>query len=128
MSTVASAGVAAWVVPEIFTAKPAAGAALSGPVTSPGSPPVSSGTTGGGMSPAAPSQPPGPTSGVSTAPAKSPAAPSGVTTAADTLPPGPLAQSGVNIERDAQIGAALIAGGWAMHHWASRKQEERPPA
>ncbi len=28
--------------------------------------------------------------------------------------------TGLNIQRDAEIGAALIAGGWAMHHWASR--------
>ncbi len=33
MSAVAAAGAAAWVVPEILTAKPAAGATLSGPVT-----------------------------------------------------------------------------------------------
>ena len=31
-----------------------------------------------------------------------------------------LAYTGLDIERDAQIGAALIAGGWALHHWASR--------
>ena len=35
MSAVATAGAAAWVVPEILTAKPAAGATLSGPATSP---------------------------------------------------------------------------------------------
>jgi hypothetical protein len=49
-----------------------------------------------------------------------------VTTAAATQPSGPLAYSGLNIERDALVGAALIAGGWAMQHWASRTQEERP--
>jgi len=51
-----------------------------------------------------------------------------VTTAPVTQPSGPLAYSGLNIERDAEVGAALIAGGWAMHHWASRTQEERPTA
>jgi len=51
-----------------------------------------------------------------------------VTTAAATQPSGPLAYSGLNIQRDAEIGAALIAGGWAMHHWASRTEEERPGA
>jgi hypothetical protein len=33
---------------------------------------------------------------------------------------GSLAFTGIDIQRDAEIGAALIAGGWAMHHWASR--------
>jgi len=51
-----------------------------------------------------------------------------VTTAPVTQPSGPLAYSGLNIERDAEVGAALIAGGWAMHHWASRTQEGRPTA
>src|ERR1700722_8054260 len=43
MSAVAGAGAAAWVVPEIFMAKTAAGTALSGPATSGGS-----GGSGGG--------------------------------------------------------------------------------
>ena len=34
-----------------------------------------------------------------------------------------LASTGLDLERDAVIGAAMLAGGWAMHHWASR-----PPA
>jgi len=42
-----------------------------------------------------------------------------VTTAAATQPTG-LAYSGLNIQRDVEIGAALVAGGWAMQHWASR--------
>ncbi len=137
MSAVATVGAAAWVVPEILTAKPAAGATMSGPVTLPGSPgssgppppgssgppsPGSSGPTGSPVSTAGPS-------GVTTAPGTPPSGPkSGVTTAAPTQPSGPLAYSGLNIERDAQVGAALIAGGWAMHHWASRTQEGRPTA
>ncbi len=141
MSLVATAGAAAWVVPEILTAKPAAGAALSGT----GTPPGSGGTTGSGGSPpgqsggsppgqsgvttAAATQPPGPTSGVSTAPATQASGPtSGVSTAAATQPSGQLAYSGLDIERDALVGGALLAGGWAMHHWASRTQEERPTA
>ena len=32
-----------------------------------------------------------------------------------------LAFTGMDILRDAEIGAALIAGGWAIHRWASRK-------
>ena len=51
-----------------------------------------------------------------------------MSTAAATQPSGALAYSGLNIERDAEVGAALIAGGWAVHYWASRTQEERPTA
>jgi len=36
-----------------------------------------------------------------------------------------LAYTGLDIERDAEIGAALIAGGWALHHWASRTPAPR---
>jgi hypothetical protein len=45
-------------------------------------------------------------------------------TLASTTAPGgsgTLAFTGVDIKRDAELGAALIAGGWAMSHWASRK-------
>jgi hypothetical protein len=88
MSMAATAGTAAWVVPEILTAKPAGGASLSGfPVSGPANP-VSNATTPSASSPAN--------------------SPSG------------LAFTGVDIQRDAEIGAALIAGGWAMQHWASR--------
>jgi hypothetical protein len=31
-----------------------------------------------------------------------------------------LAETGIDLERDAGIAAALIAGGWAIHRWASR--------
>jgi hypothetical protein len=37
-------------------------------------------------------------------------------------PGSALAFIGVDIERDAEIGAALIAGGWTMNYWASRQQ------
>jgi hypothetical protein len=93
MSAVATAGAVAWVVPEIMTAKPAAGASLS----------------------LAPDAPPGVTS--------SPVMASPGTTSGDALATDPsrsLAFTGVDIQRDAEIGAALVAGGWAMHHWASR--------
>jgi hypothetical protein len=102
MSVAASAGAAAWVVPEILTAKPAAGATLSGNshTSSGGS------TTDPATSPATTGGPSSATSGTSS-PATSPA-------------PSALAFTGLNIQRDAEIGAALIAGGWAMHHWASR--------
>ena len=35
----------------------------------------------------------------------------------------PLAFTGDNLERDAAIGAALVAGGWALHRWASRSPQ-----
>ena len=100
----ATAGAAAWVVPEILTAKPA-GATMS----MPGDGPISSGSDGptvSGVTTAASTQSSGPTSGV--------------TTAAATQPAGALASSGIDIQRDVEIGAALVAGGWAMQHWASR--------
>ncbi len=101
MSVAASAGAAAWVVPEILTAKPAAGATLSGNHPSTGgstsNPTTSPSTTDGGT-------------GSGTSGSSSPA----------TSPGSTLAFTGIDIQRDAEIGAALIAGGWAMHHWASR--------
>jgi hypothetical protein len=130
MSAVATAGAAAWVVPEILTAKPAAGANLSGPAIGP-TPPGSGGPTPPGSGGAAPPGSSGAAPPGSIGPIGSPvstAGPSGVTTAPVTQPSGPLAYSGLNIERDAEVGAALIAGGWAMHHWASRTQEGRPTA
>jgi hypothetical protein len=44
-----------------------------------------------------------------------------------TNPPAEtLAFTGLNLQRDAEIGAALIAGGWAMKYWSSRLEKERP--
>lgn len=104
----ATAGAAAWVVPEILTAKPAAGATLSGGTTAGGS------TTSGSNNP---TTNPSSTGGSGSTPA-TPA-----TLTSSTSPSGggsSLAMTGLDIQRDAEIGAALIAGGWAMHHWASR--------
>ena len=99
MSAVATAGAAAWVVPEILTAKAAGGATLSAPAVV---------TSASSESPLA-------------APASNPAAtPSGSVASS-------LAFTGLNIQRDAEVGAALIAGGWAMHHWASRTPASTPP-
>jgi hypothetical protein len=93
MSVVATAGAAAWVVPEILTAKAAGSATLSAPAV-----------LTGASTPEGALAPPGP----------NPA----------TNPPGSLADTlaftGLNIQRDAEVGAALIAGGWALRHWASR--------
>jgi hypothetical protein len=113
MSAVATAGAVAWVVPEILTAKPAAGAALSNDV----------GAGGGGSAGVSTSASTGGTgASVGTAGTAGTDGPDGVTTAADTTAATPtsLAFTGLNIERDAAVGAALVAGGWAMQHWASR--------
>lgn len=98
MGALATAGAAAWVVPEILTAKPAGGATLSSPGVVTG---VSSEDGAFGA--------PAPT-GSGTGKGQS----------------GSLAFTGLNIQRDAEIGAALLAGGWALHHWASRTT--KPPA
>lgn len=65
---------AAWITPEILTAKPVAGATLSFPE---------------GHATPAPAKP-------------------------------PLAETGDDTEREAGIGAALIAFGWAVSHWSPR--------
>ena len=94
MSAVAAAGAVAWAVPEILTAKPAAGATLSSPI---GVGAATSGSTD--------------TLGTN--------GPDGVATAAAGDPePARLHRS--QHPRDAEVGAALVAGGWAMQHWASR--------
>jgi hypothetical protein len=96
MSVVAAAGAVAWAGPEILTAKPAAGATLSSPIGD----------------------------GVSTSGALATNGRDGATTVVHTTPAAdtanPLAFTGLNIQRDAEVGAALVAGGWAMQHWASR--------
>jgi hypothetical protein len=96
-------GTTAWVVPQILTARPAAGATLSG------SPATLAGTTG------APNFP------VTTSAATDGGAPSTLSN---------LATTGLDLERDAEIGAAMIAVGWALHRWASRSPEvaTRPAA
>jgi hypothetical protein len=120
MSAVATAGAVAWVVPEILTAKPAAGAALSGTGTG-GTGPVGA---SGGVSTDASTSTGNTGTNASLGASGSVNGPDGVVTAADTKtaadPSGSLAFTGLNIERDASVGAALVAGGWAMQHWASR--------
>jgi hypothetical protein len=117
MSAVATAGAVAWVVPEILTAKPAAGAALSGTSSPGGSASVSTSASVGGD--------PGTGASVAASGTADTNGPEGVTTGANTSaavdPPTSLAFTGLNIKRDAEVGAALVAGGWAMQHWASRR-------
>ncbi len=87
---VATAGAAAWVVPEILTAQAAGGATLSVP------------------------------SGPASLALETPCRPASRQSRVRTRPRRTrLAFTGLNIQLDAEVGAALIAGGWAMHHWAS---------
>ncbi|HWD54986.1 MAG TPA: hypothetical protein VG346_07675 [Acidimicrobiales bacterium] len=111
----ATAGAAAWVVPEILTAKPAAGATLSG------------NSGGGGNTTGKPTTTPSNTGGTGAGGTGGTNANlTAATTPAAAGAGGSLAQTGLNIQRDAEIGAALIAGGWAMHHWASRAPKPAP--
>ena len=103
MSAAAAAGAADWAVPEVLIAKPAAGATLSNPIGDGGSVGVS---TSGSPDPFGTNGPDGVTTAVYATPA------------ADTA--NSLAFTGLDIQRDAEVGAALVAGGWAMQHWASR--------
>ena len=103
ISAGAALGTTAWVIPQILTAKPASGAPLSGP------PATLAGTTG------APNFP------VTTGTATDGGAPSTLSN---------LATTGLDLQRDAEIGAAMIAVGWALHRWASRSPQvaTRPAA
>jgi hypothetical protein len=122
MSTVAAAGAAAWVVPEILTAKPASGATLSGPSGNSGTGTsvgvsTSVGTSGGSGASA------GAGARVDADPATKASTTGGVSKGSGSGAsgsPGSLAFTGLSIERDAEVGAALVAAGWAMQHWASR--------
>ncbi len=89
-----AAGTVAWIAPEIFTTKPAAGASLSGP-------PVNL------------------AGGVTTGPPVNLAG--GVTTSPSPGILSRLAFTGLDLQRDAEVGAALVAAGGAVQHWASRR-------
>jgi hypothetical protein len=126
LSVVAGAGAAAWVVPEILTAKPAAGAALSGTNGAGGSVGVSANVTTGastgddaGTGASVDAGGSANTNGPDSIKPDSIKTDAATTAAAD--PSGALAFTGLNIQRDASVGAALVAGGWAMQHWASRR-------
>lgn len=94
MSAGAAVGAAAWVVPQILTAKSAAGATVShGPITKATGTPV----------PLASSSPPGTTG---------------------PTPASGLAFTGADLQEATGIGVAMIAAGWALHRWASRGLSE----
>ncbi len=125
MSALATAGAAAWVAPQILTAKPAAGASLSTPPGSSGSTTGSStaGNTGSGVSTSSGTATLGSTGGTTDTGSTSAGSGddlSGVATSAQSPETGALAYTGVDLERDAAIGAGLIASGWALQRWASR--------
>jgi hypothetical protein len=134
MSALATAGAAAWVAPQILTAKPAAGAALSSSPTTPGSP-GSTGSTGSGPTGSGSTTSGATTSGSTSSPATNASlatntsgSGSGGSNEPATLASADevgstLASTGANLERDAAIGAALVAGGWALHRWASRSPQ-----
>jgi hypothetical protein len=145
------AGTSAWVVPEILIARPTAAGALSSPgivnPVNPGDPgdPGGSGTPGGGSpvgivtatgAPStaasggvgagggASSQGGSDGGGVAYPPStkgKSAGAPSG---SGDN---GVLAFTGFDALRDAELGASMIVGGWALTRWASKSSNEVAP-
>lgn len=122
-----AAGVAAWVAPEILVATPSAAGALSAPPTSPGGggggpiTPGSGSITGGGGS-GAPFTPVVAGSGGNVAASTPKASPS--TAAAHSA--GTLPFTGFDAEHAAEIAGGLIAGGWALTRWASRKPNVAP--
>jgi hypothetical protein len=123
MSALASAGAAAWVAPQILMAKPAAGASLSAPPTG------GSGPTGGGTTTSSGSTTPiepvtlasTPSTGSTSVGSGDTGTGTGVGTPAASSDISTLANTGFDLERDAAIGAGLIAGGWALQRWASRR-------
>ena len=131
MSAVATAGAAAWVVPEILTAKPAAGASMSAPGTLGGSSGGGGNGSGGGTGPTgtgpttSASTAPAPTTSASTAPAPTSSGSVTPTGGSSAVPAssGVLAMTGGNLLRDAEVGAALVAAGWTLQRWASRSPD-----
>ncbi len=121
MSAVATAGAAAWVVPEILTAKPASGATLSAGVGNTGTGAsagvsTSAGTTGDAATPSTGAS----TTGTGNSGGGGGEGGEGGEDTGASTTPSTLAFTGLDIKRDAEVGAALVAGGWAMKHWASR--------
>ncbi len=113
-------GATAWVVPQILTMKPAGATA-----TLSGKPPVSEGTVSAG--------PPVASAGVASAPStvESAGEPTGASTspgttsnAGEPVTSASLAATGIDLQQEAEIGAILVAAGWAVHRWASRGSSE----
>jgi hypothetical protein len=135
---VATATAVAWVVPEILVAQPGSAAGLSGNPGGNGNAGVGASTSvsasGGGASAGA---------GVSTSDAASASRTGTGTAAADpgvhartdvtggadvdgAGGPSPSstrtrAATGLDMKHDGEIGAALMASGWALHHWTPNR-------
>ncbi len=157
------AGVAAWVVPEILIATPSAAATCSQdpsacPPDSPQQPVPQSPSPSDGSNPTNPTNPTNPSNPTTpggTTGGGPPTSPSGGTTVSTPVPAtaalesgtgtgstsgGGLPFTGFDALHDAEIGTAMIAGGWALKRWASRRAvrpahatpsgdpvEDRPP-
>ena len=105
MSVAATAGAAAWAVPEILTAKPAA-AAMSGGGGGDGD------GNGGG-------------DGDGNGGGKGHKGPKGSAPLA-VVEPGtvfPIFGRGRDVAHSVEVGGAMVAGGWAFHRWQNRKAE-----
>jgi hypothetical protein len=107
MSAVATAGAVAWVVPEILTAEPFAGASMSG------------GPGGGDSDDDGDRDGNGKGDGDGDGGGKGHNA-SGSTNATALETAAILPSTPAGIARDTEIGAAMVAGGWALHRWTSR--------
>lgn len=138
----AALGLAAWVTPEILVATPQPAGALSPPpggsspggqpTTSPGGPgsggpgptgPGGSGTTGAG-SPGSGSAGATATIGASGSlgtsdPGTSAAVGASASPRLQAAAGGSLPFTGFDAVRDAEIGGAMVVGGWLLHRWAS---------
>ena len=118
-----SLGAAAWVTPQILTATPTAAAALSGSPGGGGTGPGTGGDTGdgGGTTP-----PPQVTTAADTTPTTTPAPATASSTTDGAAPTntGALAETGVDLQGHTEIGALMVAAGWAVHRWASRVPTE----
>lgn len=106
MSAVATAGAAAWVVPEILAAKPAAAA-----MSSPKDPDNDGDTDGKGGGP----DHDGGGHGMMSSRPGSSAGGMAVVSPASMFSP-----TRHGIVRDAELGGAMVAGGWVFHRWMSR--------
>jgi hypothetical protein len=121
----AAIGVAAWVAPEILVARPTVAGAMSNPPgggsTAGGGPGANggqqAGPTSSGGGPGTPSASLAQSSGAAGPPGGAGASP----TTAGSASSGTLPFTGFNAVQDAEIGAGMIACGWILKRWASRK-------
>jgi hypothetical protein len=126
---VAGATAVAWVVPEILVARPGSAAGLSGNPGGNGDAGVgasaSASTPAGGASAGADASTSASTAGTAPDPdvhARTDATGgAGVDGAGDPSSSGTRAATGLDMEHDGEIGAALMASGWALHHWTPNR-------